>query len=506
MAALEIMSTDGILSKIIREELVPNMMELEPGIDPLFSKLNTTAQGVEVDRLGRGFNYIQTFITGLGGSYKNVAAIGPTDIVTDQANTRQINTWDQSKVRRFPGLSRNVDPGYVQKTVSLVQGMGSITFPLHFYMGTRLSAAIMDPIKIKMKRTARMLLQSDAASIYSESATTHAFATLRTGAVAGTKAVYTDTSAGTNTALPGHLVIKLDDPTLVHGRVARLLPGQSVSFIDATGPTDVGWGVVVNNDYLVTKAITIWFPSGLGGTTIADGDYLIQSDSYTDSISHGVSGFAKWFQGTGGSAYGLNFDNHPMFKSLITSLSGAVLDETQLNTLVGAFLDAYGDMYSLDGAVGTMGGLAALLDSFEGLGRYQRQGQGLNVKMGWTKIGYQGFGEEFDFAASRYQTPGQWYIWKFNNNLKRLIPPSPEGVTTHPGFSREVLFVAPWLGSKTIFLPERYTPTIAESGSATHTDVGALTEFQIAPFVTFREYCPEQLPGIKVTDAAENTV
>lgn len=498
MAAAQIMSTTGSLSKIIREQLEPNMMALEPKVDPFMSKVAVSSDGV-VTQYGRGFQKIQTFVTGMGGAVKNVGAAGPTDIVTDVALTGQVQAWDQTKVRTFPGLSRNVDPGYVQKTIGLVQFMGSMTFPLQFYMANALDPTIIDPIKIKMKGFAKNLLQMDCNAIYAENAVTKAYVTAATGAVGGSKWAYSSNI----------LTILMDSSSLVTGRIARLIPGTPVSYVDVSANGGAGatvaWGMVISTDYVgSTKQVKVYLNASV---TVGDGDFLVTADSHRDNLtsggeSYGVSGLNNWIV-TSGSPYGLSLTTHPQFKSISASLSGGVLDETVLNKYIAAFYDGYGDMYSLDGVLTTNAALVAILDSFDGLGRFIRDGKALDVKMGWTSIGYVWNGQDFEFAASRYMTPGTAYIWKWQDNVRKLIPPNAEGMSGAPGFQRGCMFVAPFMGSKNIFLPERYTPSIAESGSASYTDVGALTEFQIAPCVGFREFVPEQLPGIKLTSVAE---
>ena len=496
MAASQLMTTTGSLSKIIREELEPNMMELEPKVDAFMQRVAVTSDGV-VTEFGRGFKKITTFVTGMGGAVKNVNADGPTDIILDTALTGQVQLWDQTKVRTFPGLARNVDPGYVQKTVGLVQFMASMTFPIQFNMANALDNTIIDPVKIKIRGFAKNLLQMDVNAVYSENALTKPYVKAATGAVAGSVWAYASNI----------LTITMTNSSLVTGRVARLLPGTPVTYITGATGAAATWGVIISTDY-VGKIVKVYLASD---PTVADTDYLITADSRASStVTYGVSGLATWIAASG-TIYGLDLATHPQFKSIVASISGAVLDETILNKYVAAFYDAYGDMYSLDGLLTTNGALVALMDSFDGLGRYIREGDSgganaLNVKMGWNSIGYVWNGQNFDFAASRYMTPGTAYIWKWKNNIKKLIPPNAADTTSAPGFSRGVMFVGPYMGSKNIFLPERFTAMVAESGSTAHAaEIGALTEFNIAPCMGYRELVPEQLPGIKLTSVAETT-
>jgi len=162
---------------------------------------------------------------------------------------------------------------------------------------------------------------------------------------------------------------------------------------------------------------------------------------------------------------------------------------------VGTFLDAYGGMYELDSVITTTGAALSWLDSLDGLGRFSRQGKAISVKGGWMSMGYTYNGRDFEMLVSRFQAKGQAYIcYLGGNNLRRLVPPPLGGAGRISDYAGEIQFVAPLMGSNNNFLP------LWDTGAASG---GGLTQFLIAPFQTWRENYPEQLPGIKVTGLDE---
>ncbi len=109
------------------------------------------------------------------------------------------------------------------------------------------------------------------------------------------------------------------------------------------------------------------------------------------------------------------------------------------------------------------------------------------------KYAYNGI--NFEMLVSRFQAKGQAYICKMGeNNQRRLVPPPLAGAGRISDYAGEIVFTAPLLGSSNNFLP------LWDTGAASG---GGLTQFLIAPFQTWRENYPEQLPGIKVTGLFE---
>lgn len=467
----------GSISKIVREELSFAKYEVEPEVDGIFTKMYTTSSGV-TRGIGRSWQVIVTFATGVAGAFKNVPAAGVT--TKDQALTGQVSQWDTSTFRTFPGVGAQTQPGYVQKTATLVQGMGIFSLPYTFFAAEELDASITEPIELIIRGTAKNVMQSEANHYYTNSSTIKPIFTAVTAATALT----------TNGAAT--CVFNFANTTASVGRIARLIPGMLVDGMDSSASpdevlTNATGGVVTIVDY-IGKIFTVYFSAG--AVTFADGDYLIQSGSTSAAtVTTGPSGAETWLKASG-TVFGIDLSTHPQFKSLVAAVAG-VLDEHTLDKYVGGFYDAYGGMYGLDSMITTTGVLTAYREALDGLHRYDRNNEAMKIKGGWVSMDYVYNGEPFEFLASRYQKPGQAYIQKLGQgNLRRYVPPAPKLVTKRGEFPIDIQFIAPLFGSSNIFLPA-------------HNTSAALTEFNQAPFVCLREWCPRQLPGILLTGLTE---
>ena len=457
----------GSISKIVREELSYVKKEVEPEVDGIFSKIYETTNGVSTG-IGRSWQVIHTFSTGVAGAFKNVPAAGPATV--DAANTGQSFMWATGP-RTFPGLTQQTAPGYVQKTLTLVEGMGNFTIPFHYFQAEEIDASVADAVALIIRGTAKNVAQSEANSFYENNATTRAI-------------IHFDADPGTAAAT---FTVTVDN-VAASGRIGRLLPGMLVDIISSAATPDAphtngsGW-VVTAVDY-IAKSFTIKHPTGLTVEPIA-GDYIIQSGSENGV---GPSGAETWLVNSG-TVFGIDLATHPQFKSLVTAVN-AVMDEAVLNTNVGGFYDAYGGTHMLDSIVTTTGAMTAYMESIDGLYRYARNNERLTLREGWSSMDYAWQGKTFEIQASRYQKSGQAYVMKLGENcLKRYVPPPVRSTTRRGEFPRDIQFIAPWMGSRTIFKPAHET--------------SATTEFAEAPFVCFREWCPDQLPGIKLTGLTE---
>lgn len=458
------------VSNLVKEEISFVRKETEPEVDGIFQKVHETSNGV-TQGLGRSWNFIQTFSTGLAGSFKNVSAGGPT--LTQDGN---VYHWD-ALTRKFPTISDRVTtPGTVQKTITLLEGMGNFMLPFQYFQADRLDASIADAVSLAIRGTAKNVNQSEANHFYTNNS--------------GQKQVI-EVLAAPATGNGTSTVTIVVDGTEAKGRIGRIMPGMTLDARDTSASdavlTNGAGGIVKTVDY-VNKTFVIEFS---GSVTFAASDWLGLAGSELTGANDlvGPKGAEYWLANSG-TIYGINLANHPQFKSIVASETG-VLDEAMLNKYVGGFYDAYGGLCHLDSVITTTGVLTAYMESIDGLYRYDRNNTRLTVKEGWTSIDYAWQGQTFEMMASRYQLPGQSYICKTGNqNLKRYVPPKVSGTSGRGEFPGDIQFVAPWMGSNTVFLPTRASD--------------AITEMVEAPFVYFREWCPDQLQGIKLTGLTES--
>jgi len=480
------------LANVLKEELSFVRAESEPEVDGIFSKFENSSAGVERG-VGRTWQVLHTFSTGLAGGFKNVLASGPS--TADTTATGQSLAWGSSP-RTFPALTEVTAPNYFQRTLTLVQGMGNLALPFQYSQADRLDASIMSAVSLIMKGTGKKVTQSDAIMLYQNDrggAGTIADRAIIALVTAGDGAGNTDVVDGPQTGVS--LTITFDG-TNVLGRVGRLMPGMLVDLYtdadvkqnSAAGSLGAAVDLIVQSVDYVSKSFvlaTVDASTGLAPADVDANDYIVLKDS----VGVGPSGFEDWMVNSG-TAFGVALASQPQLKSLIAAVGG-VLDETTKNKFVGGFFDAYGSMYSVDTMITTTGVLNAHLESLDGLGRYDRQNQAMKPREGWVSIDYTWGGRGMQILLSRYMKSGQALFMKsLDGNLKRYIPPPVKSTRKGvPDFPQDIQFIAPWLGSSSIFMP------------ATSSD--GVTEFAQAPFTYFREFAPVQMPGIKLTGLTE---
>lgn len=478
------------LSHFIEAEFSFVRQETEPEVDGIFQKIHETSEGV-TQGMGQDWKVIHTFSTGVAGAFRNIGALGPAS--ASSSSTGQSHMWG-STIRTFPSLRDETQPGSVQKTIQLVQGMGTLSVPFHWLMADKLPSSIASQVDLLIRGTAKNVNQAEANSFYLNDA------------VEKPLAVIEDiTAIDSNPSQT--MVFDMSDSTKITGRIARFLPGMTVTGMDTSlspdaALTNASVGIVTKV-YYTEKKFSVWWRDG--SPTFVNGDYLALAKSEVTSAGTGVLGPAgaeTWLSKSESTAvFGLDFSTHPQFKSIVEAVSG-VMDEGVLNKFIGGFYDAYGGMYSLDSIVTTTGVLVAYMESIDGLYRFQRQGQALKVMEGWSSIGYEWNGQNFEILASRYQAPGQAYILKLGEqNLKRYVPPPLMSAKTRKEFPRDVRFTAPFQGSSNIFLPGTHVSTTGAEGAASAVE---LTEFARAPFIYLRQWCPAQLNGILLTGITES--
>lgn len=493
---MAVLNTIQTLNNIIPLEFRAIKTDLEPGVDPILAKIVETSEGVSTG-ISHQWQVVHTYTVGVAGAIKNVNPTAASTVDTDI--TGQTTMWDTATLASFPGLGEETNPGYVQKTISLVEMMGILSIPYEITAAEELDPIIVKPVMVKMKGCAKNALAADCASIYANASHKGALIKIITVATG-------ITFSGSDKILT--INFGAASGTAIEGRVGRMYPGQTLGFVkNGTSVLHADGLIVVRRVDYIGKTATLSLDTDaafttadytansifvLYGTTISANDTPVGPSGILSYVKDsGTIGASQAFNGfTAGGPGALTIANYPQFRSLVASL-GAVLDEAALNKYVGGFYDAYGDVYDLDSIITTTGALNAYMEQIDGLYRYERNNKRLTLREGWSSMDYAWQGQTFDIAASRWMTAQNAWILKLNNNWMRYVPPSVPATSKRAEFHRDIRFIAPFLGSANIWLPARAATT------------AALTKFASAPFIWLREYCPEQIPGIVLTGVQE---
>jgi len=492
------------LDKVIREELSFVERRTEPEVDGIFSRFYTTSEGVTREGIGRDFQVIHTFSTGLSGAFKNISAEGDNLIDADDTGQAQM----MSPSATFPTVSQSSLPGFVQKKIKLVQGAGVFALPIHVMQADALDASTAKVVALTIQGTAKKVAQSDAISFYSVNSGGEADTTRGSQAImtlGDVSAMVTSTALADGPTANSSVTIDVSDSEVSGSRIADFMPGMLLDHFTSAGVQKNASGedpgatqlIVGNVDYTNNK-VDIHAVAGIGyehdsTADFEDDDYLTLAGSGGASgEGHGPAGPNYWLKNTGTIYGSLNLATHSQFKSVVTAVNG-VLDEATLNANWGKFYDAYGSMNMIDSIVTTAGVINQYIENIDGLFRYERsEGGALKLKEGWTEFDYTYQGMTYDLLISRYQRAGRlWGLKLRNQNLKRYVPPSIPGAGTRKEFANEIQWYGPLVGLNNIFLPVSVSDAVAM--------------YIQAPFFCFREICPEQIPGILLTGLDELT-
>lgn len=486
------------LSQIVEEDLTRGVPSSLPALDSLWNGLFTTAMGVTSDGIGRDFQVIHTFRTGVSGAIKWVAIAGPA---SDTGFT-QVNTTDANDT--FPGLDEHAGPGHVQKKVTLAKAMGNVLIPDDWERLGKLTAAIADGAAEVIRGAAENAAMAEINAWYSQEST-------------GYLAKIASETTASNVATEDRMTI-----IITAGSVRNFYPGMVIDVYNPTGPAKRTYSdnLVVDgvryvpdttNDTSGYGEIILQSRGGAGGSDLSTatsgidaGDLLVRKDS----VSLGPLGPETWLVSTG-TVFNINVATHQQFQSVLDA-PGGVLTETRLNRIWGRFFQAYGMQNMPDTVITSMGVTNAHVENSDGLGRFDRTNKPFVVadgfNMGAIPFQFNGMNmawhvtafmpSDSDVTAASPVGGRLWGLKLRDQNIKRYVPPmiddSRTGVAPFPS---EIEFARPLGGRMGIFKP--YHSRV--SGTA-----GATTVYKEAPFYRHVAFLPRFLPGIKMTSLLEN--
>ena len=154
-------------------------------------------------------------------------------------------------------------------------------------------------------------------------------------------------------------------------------------------------------------------------------------------------------------------------------------------------------------AITTMGVLMGLIDNIDAealsatgnfpFSRWDRNGEALDVNLGFDGFKYRFAGKSVTVYTSTYCEPGYWYGLNLSKgNLKRYVPPALPGAQGDSRIGNEVEFIAPWGGSNSIFMPALFGDRA--------------TDFVQAPFIREFQILPDDPVSMKLSGITELTV
>ena len=468
-------TTIGSIDNVLKEELAPGIRESLPDLDQVFKFIMSTSVGVERDGLGRTWQFIHTFETGLAGGYKIRSAAGP-DVVSGINNVTMFGT-----PQGFPSQAEVTAAAYLQKIIVLKEGVGSISVPHQYLRADQLTAAIGSVVRAELRGTAKKVAHTHAVDFYTNDATNKVIGDVGT--------------VGTTVTNDGTTAVTIDFAATSGGytnevSIRRFFPGMLVDIYNsaATVLLNVGYMVVVDQVDYINSTIIIKSVDGVSTIDLTDDDIIV----FKDSKAQGFSGLESWIKNSGSDVFNINMATYPQFKSYIPSALSSALTEVLLNQHVARFNQSYGQTIMLDSWVTTPGVTVGYIAQLDGLHRFARNNERMDIQAGWGNFGYSYNGQDFKWLISSYCGTGLAYGIKLGeNNIKRFVPPGIPGTASESGFDGSVEFIAPLGGSSGIFLHSRIP------GSAA---VGDNLE---APFVCLQEFCPDLMQSIKLSGITE---
>lgn len=467
----------------LEQKIVPTIFESLWELDPVYPMIRRSSMNVVRNRgIGRGWQVLKTWVTGVAGGAKFMSVAGGNVI----SGPLGFNMYDTPQ--SFQAVDEVTAPAFMQTTVGLIEHRGNFYLPHQILRADRLNASIGSVVAQNLKGVADLLAQQEAAIFYSSSATTGELADIGDSSA----------NAANKVAPAADTTVMIFDlsGTGASGRVHRFRPGMMVDLYDSTGTTkrNVGYFLVIDNvDPLDNKIHVRRVDGGTfqtttvlgGGVTYAgaggDDDIFV----IKDSVNQAPKGLESWIADgtTVTSFFGIDVRNYSQFRSYVPSAINAALTENTLNKHFAKFFESFPGQ-KIDTMLTTMGVLIGFIDNLDtynaavasqpGRFRYDRNGMPLTVEAGWEAFRYRFASRSVEIFTSTYCNPGTAYCGKIRGGgLTRYVPPPIPGAKVDSRFGTEVEFVAPIGG----------TGGMQGIFKHAHGTTGATTDFVEAPFL-----------------------
>jgi len=501
------LSLTTALSKIVKEELAPTIREMRIKLDPVWSEIFVSSQGVKTEGLGRDWKYKFPCVVGLSGAYQfsDAAFLTGADLAYGPVTEA---SPDNSVVfgagKGFPTRIESTAPSFFDITMTLKEARGNIFMPLKWMQMDQFDSIIGSAVRKVMEGSARKVALMHAVSFYTkDNAKFPIVWNLPRAAAAGTATITIDNSSS----------------TLPNGRIQMVHNGMLVDIIDTAGTTkrnDGPW-MVTNVSYLENKFTikkTMKYDGSGVATDVAIGNNAADTDFITFARATGAAVSGTWtapnqpgglmsnthmMGDTPHTIYQGNLDValHPEYGSyIVTNLNGP-LTEKVLTKYLGMWKERIGTMTDLDTLLMSAGVVHAYLENEDNLARYERNGRRLSIKGGWADIDYAYQGSPFRFAVSSFIEPKAVVgIKTGGQNWKELVPPGVPGTGSQGEFENEIKFFGPLAGYKGIWQAELAT---------VNTNFVTPTDMFMAPYYRICELYEEWPQKLVIRGVDEST-
>ena len=513
----------AVLDSMVREELPAASIETLNITDPLYSLVKTTTDGVKSGGIGRGWNIMHRFHSGVSGLYEPSTVTGGT-IRNDALRVDIRNT-----PTGFPNPSETPHISHYVRQAFLHGHRGNYAVEEFDLKVESLDAAVLEKWATDIKGVAKLIAHTETVSFYVGNYIGCAPATTPevSGGVATTYTTSKGGGATANASLKiypslsrmaywrsGMYVDIYDDSSLSHKRNVLTGTTTDVPLVvdvvdpvgDASGPFVIVTSVegralnatsVFYNDEAIIHATTDNYVVPRGGTSSLKAGHYGLSDWVVNSGTLFGDGDV-WDMSRNTKTQALDVGDYPEFKSMITTNLAAPLTETILNQKIAGFVDAF--QSQLDTIFTTLGVTMKMMESpNSGTSRldYDRTGKSLAATFGFQPLKYEWEGRSITWHSSQFMPIGTLYALKLGGgNIKRYVPPrtSPQiGLSapgTMEGLTGEIEFLAPMSGHPTIFLQVRNSS-------------GRVLPQLEAPFWQFSNILPEDPRAVKIAGITE---
>ncbi len=471
------------ISNAVRELLAPTVETTSKELSRIWRKLVTTNRGVGMDMVGRDWKVKKVFRTGLGGAFR-FGQLGAKNMLTDDTIT-QFGVYGDNAITVFPGLNETTTPGYVQSTITLVQGEGNLHIPLTLKRAAALGAMIGEPVQAVIQSTAERVAQTRINAFLIED---------------GSGLLGTFTVGGTAFTINGDG----DTVTLDAGQSAiqRFEDGTQVDIFDSTtntkmntsGPVLCGRVNPLGDDFKLFQfeGTTALLASTQYDLVIWDSGRVSEGTDAADlptSLSEIVVAT--------GTLYNIDLDKYPKRRGYVISNGGAAMDEITLFKIAARNRHGRAMPDMIDTYVASEGVWASYIESSDVLYTAERNGATIRVNDGVEEqMFFSSFGRRYELLADDHITAGTIYGIKVrDDNFKVYVPPRIPGSTANSMFEGGIEFLGNLLGWTDIFGGAKATGGTADDGKT--------TDMLEAPFLMPYEIAPDVWGGQKITAVSE---